>query len=87
MIIEFLPSIAVLYKTPAFSPDSMVIPPVGHQHRSLPLSVRLLQKGPQALSIETFLFGKPAKVDEGGIDIDQADWAWTEVALCHSCRR
>ncbi len=87
MVIEFLPSIAVLYKTPAFSPDGMVIPPVGHHHRSLPFPVRLLQKGPQALTIETSSFRKPAKVDEGGIDIDQADRAWTEATLCHSCRR
>ena len=87
MVIEFLPSIAVLYKTPAFSPDGMVIPPVGHHHRSLPLPVRLLQKGTQALTIETFSFRKPAKVDKGGIDIDQADRTWTEATLCHSCRR
>ena len=53
--------------------NGIVVQPVGDHNRTLPLPVRILQKGLKALAVQTFPFGQTAKIDERGINVDQAD--------------
>ena len=84
MVIEFLPAIVVLYKTPAFRLDGVVVQSVGDQGGAFPLPCWVLQKWLEALPIQTFPFGQTAKVDKRRINIYQADRPMAQFIFRHA---
>jgi hypothetical protein len=84
VIIEFLPPVVVLNVAPAFRLKGMVFEAVCDHHRAFPFPVWILQKRFKALPVQTCSLGQSAKVNERGVDIDQADRTLAQLVFHHT---
>ena len=86
VIVKFLTSVDVAYVAPAFSLDGVVLESEGHHRRSVPVLGWTLQKRVEALAIQAVSLRQTAQIDQGRIEVDQADRAMAKLPIACTIR-